>query len=181
MNVKKIILLSIALLCLLSLYGCAADTTIIFSDDLIYDAENIDRVAVGVVVGPGEAVGVDINDEEEVNKILELLKDNELEDYSLNRANEIYKNAEIWSQKVKYQISLVETSEIRTNPNEAIKGFVIVLEDGNLLFVDPSTIGQIKKPHYYISTEKQTENINRMIQIIEKSREPMKGELIINN
>lgn len=165
---KKSALLLI-LLCLLFIYGCVIQ---ISSNDFINDPEVIDEVSVGVVVDEGEVVNVDIKDKVEVNAILDLLKNVEVE--ALEQVKEIFETAEMWSQKVKYQISLIATSEFdRGDSSAAIKGLVLVLEEGNLLFVDPKTMGpfeddQIEKTAYYISKEIQTEKINKMVRIIEE-------------
>lgn len=174
---KKSILLLTVLLCFLLFCGCAAPE--ISSNDLIYAPEMIDRVSVGVIVGTGEAVNVDIKAEGEVNEMLDLLKNIEIEELPLDQVQEIFKNAEIWSQKVKYQITLITDSKFdQDDSSAAVKGFVLVLEEGNLLFVDPLTMGpfeddQMEKTVYYISKRKQTENISRMVRIIEKTKEYM--------
>ncbi len=179
---KNSTLLLTALLCIFFIYGCANQ---ISSNDFIHDPEVIDEVSVGVVVGEGEVVNVDIKDELQVSEMLDLLKNVEVEKFSVDKVNAIYENAEIWSQNVKFQISLIATSKFdRADPNAALKGFIVILEEGNLLFVDPKTMGpfeedQIEKTAYYISKEIQTENINKMVRIIEEKSENIRGK--INN
>ncbi len=98
-----------------------------------------------------------------------MLKDIKVKEYS--KEEEIFHNVEVWSQKVKHNIMLLSTSE--KNEANKLKGVIIVLQDGNLIFANPKTVepfedGKVKETIYYISIEKQSEKVSQILSLIEK-------------
>ncbi|MCW3491644.1 M56 family metallopeptidase [Dethiobacter alkaliphilus] len=156
----------------------------IFSNELIIDLEQIDEIEIGVDVVPektnysnsvldeGEINRV-INNQVLINEIVDLLKDIEVDEVSLDEGLNV--NEENWAEKIKYQILLFASSEYElsddggTVPGSAVKGGIVVLEEDFLFFIDPITTSS-SEPVYYISNEKQTEVINRLEQIIKESK-----------
>jgi len=170
-NLRKTSLL-ILLLLTIFLMGCSKVTS---SNDLIYDADRIDVVSIGKVTGVGTSEGSNLNDKEKVKEIVNFLKDIEVEELSAEEERKIYKNAEVWSKKVRYDFSLVaSTEENNTDPGAALKGAVTVLTDGYLLFLDPKTMGpfedgKIERTISYISTERQEDTIKRILEIVNEN------------
>ena len=165
---KAILLLSMFIFCLM-LFGCSK---VISSNDLIYDSEKIDEIAIGIVTEAGTSVGSVIKDEEQIKIMVNLLKDIEIKE--IPKEEEIFHNVEVWSQKVKLDMMLLGTSEkSEAKPDGELKGLIMVLQDGNLIFINPKMVGPfednlVKETIYYISTKKQTETVSQIVRIIEE-------------
>jgi len=161
--IKKYTLLLSLLLISALLIGC---TQISSSKDLINDPETIDIATIGIY--EDFDAEINITEKELVSSIVNLVKDINVIELPDNQLQAIIKNDRLLSSRVKYHISLKTKYEEET----AIKGFVIVLQDGNLVFINPKTMGGplikgvVKRTASFISSEEQPEVINELINII---------------
>lgn len=173
---KKSIVLFVLLVLVLSITGCSSS---IYSNELIINSETIDRMDIGVVVREGEIVFdgdvaagemyvLNVDNKEQVEAVVDLLKDIKVKELSPEQVQEI-ESSDV--QKIKYQIGLTASSEPR---HESLKGAVYVLEEGKLMFIDPQTIvnpsrnaQEIERTLVYISEKKQADVINGLVEIIQ--------------
>lgn len=178
MQLKASSMLFIMLLIFISVLGCSQQ--VIVSDKVIRDTEVIDTVDVYIDVGEGVMFSIQIKDPAQVRKVISLLEGVEIKEFSATQGKKLFASAEAWSQEVDYQITLLATSEFdSTDPSAAIKGGLIMLNDGNLIFLNPETLIHSPGPlseadseaiYFYISTEKQPEIIARLVEIIEDNK-----------
>jgi len=167
----------IMLLVFISVLGCSQQ--VIVSDKVIRDTEVIDTADVYVNVGGGAMSSFQIKDPAQVRAVISLLEGIEIKEFSTSQLNKLFES-DGFARNVNYQISLLDYSKFdSTDPSEVFKGGVIVLNDGNLLFLNPETIIHSPDPlsetdptvtYYYISTKKQPEIIARLVAIIEDNK-----------
>lgn len=153
----------------LTLLGCSQTVS---SDDLIYNPSDINQIGVGMVTGENMVTQNNINDKDIINQIVGILKGISVQELTEDQTREIFED---WSTKVKYDLTLISTEEISgADPRVGVKGFVTILNDGNMMFVEPKTIGPFEKGESpktitYISTVKPKDKVNRINELIEKA------------
>ena len=164
---RKRIVLSLLLLFVLSITGCSSD---IYSNQFLINSEIIDEMSIGIA---GEEYNVDVDNREQVEVVVGLLKDIKVEELSTEEVQEIFENPDVFINKVNYQITLSISSETGV---DSLKGLVYVLEEGKLIFIDPKAIvnpsnnAQIEKTSVYISKKELTDVINVLVEIIEQEK-----------
>lgn len=152
------------------------------SNKFLIDSKQIDKMTIGVVardgeivfgeaVDAGEVYNVDVDNKEQVEMVVALLKDIRVEELSQEKIQEIFENNEVFDEKINYRITLTTSKE---TGKESLKGIVYLLEERKLIFVDPKTIvdswenaQETEKIFLYISVEQQADVINRLVEIIE--------------
>lgn len=164
-NLKKvIILIFIVFQLILLVSGCSSK---IYSDSLIHDSEKIDSMYIFNVNVEGEDYQLDTlryhksANNEQIETMISLLKNIRLKKLTTTQGTELMNDFD----NIKFYTMLLEEDE-KDPFNPEPKGGVFVMEDEYLVFVNPKTIDESpEKNNYYISTEKQFEVINEMIQI----------------
>ena len=170
-------ILLIMLLVFISVLGCSQQVFV--SDEVIRDTDVIDTADVYANVGGGAMSSLQITDPAQVREVTSLLEGIEIKEFSTSQLTKLFES-DGFTRNVDYQISLLAYSKFdSTDPSEVLKGGVIVLNDGNLLFLNPETVIHSPDPlsetdptvtYYYITTKKQPEIIARLVAIIEDNK-----------
>jgi hypothetical protein len=159
---KKSIALFVLLLFSLSITGCSSDK---YSNKLLIDSEMIDEMDIGVVSRKWEEIfgaekreylevqqmeyfsdvqmaNIDVQNKEQAEAVVALLKDIYLEELAPEKAEEIFFSS------VNYEITLKASGE---TGDDLFKGLVFLLEEGKIVFADPETIATGEVLSLYIS------------------------------
>lgn len=187
------------LLLILSASGCSSDTNYneplldssIYSNELLIDSETIDRMDIGVVARKWEEIfgaeerdsleemgeiygeivmhNFSVYNKEQVEAVVDLLKDIELEVLPSDQAKKIFYDGKVLAQQANYEIKLYVSSEEWV---DSVKGLIYVLSEERLIYLEPKIISEepqkIEDIAFYISREKQTDVINSLVEIIKE-------------
>lgn len=151
----------VIVLMVLFLTGCNQN-----SSNLVYDSDKIDMIKIQRVNESNSAVNyLSVKDSSKIKRIITLIDNIEVRKLSPSEEAKILDNGKKLQQDGNYFISLINTKE--SNPAKSLYGSLIILKEGELIFIDLKTMADKQRTVSYIAVNDVSDIGGELLKIIE--------------